>query len=100
MSRYGDMDYFMSLDFFDGIGIIHEALQQRERKDAWDVYLVQMASMTADNFVLFDEYWKRPVSPKEVEKQTKKTQKDREKYAIDAIAMAEQIKKAYQNPQN
>lgn len=96
MSSYGDMDYFMSLDFDDAIELIRVALEKKRKQESWEMWLTMYPGMDSKSFVPFDKFYEDLNKPIKVSERSETKIVDKEKYVIDTIAMAEQIKKAHQ----
>ncbi len=89
------MNFYMELDFEDGVEIIKEALEQRRKQEHWDIYLSKYPNMTEKTFIPFDKFYKRhDVATMSTESVVNK-KVDNKEYAINAISLAEQIKQAH-----
>ena len=82
------MAYIMDLDFEIGIEIINKAIRERDKQQAWDMWLMQYQHMDKKTFVPFNKFYEQLKRP-EVQSSTTPTK--------DIIAKAERIKAADQS---
>lgn len=78
-TRYPDMGYIKSLPWKTGVGLINKAIEEKNRSNAWDMYISQLPWMTKDTYKSFEDYY------------TLLTQKPSEANAEDIVKMAQEI---------
>lgn len=57
MHRYSDMNYFMSMDASDGVGMMLTAYKEKNRDESYQFYLQTVQNMDTSTFVSFEEYY-------------------------------------------
>ena len=57
------MTFVMSLPLDEGLKLIAKAREKEEEQRAWEMWLTQLPYMTKDNFVSFDDYYRRLRAP-------------------------------------
>lgn len=56
MSRYNDIYFVMSLPIDDGGDLILQAINQREEKKVWEMWISCLPHMEKEKFIPFDEF--------------------------------------------
>ena len=70
----------MDLDIKTGIGLITKALEEKHKKQAWDLYIAKYQHMNQENYISFEEFY----NPKK-EKEDKRTAEEIIKESEDLL---------------
>lgn len=76
------MKYFNKLPIKQGINLIYKAIEQRDERKAWEMWLTKYQNMNKDNFIPFTEFYKKAntkVSQKPTEEILKESHEIRQK---------------------
>lgn len=57
------MAFVMSLEIGDFLQLVAKAKEEREKAEAWDVWLVRYPYMTENTFVPFEEFFRQSQRP-------------------------------------
>ena len=68
------MNYIMETDYYDGLQLIAKAKDRRTEDRQWQLYCGVYPHMDKDNFVSFDNFFKKPV--KTITRRTKEQIRD------------------------
>ena len=60
-SSYHDIDYIMETDYYDGLQLIAKARGRQTEDRQWQLYCGVYPHMNKDNFVSFENFFKKPV---------------------------------------
>ena len=69
LHRYHNIDYVMNLSWIDGIELINEAMEQKQDKRDWEVWLSIYPTMTKENFIPFEKFKSKNISKDDVKKE-------------------------------
>jgi len=64
LSRYGDMQYILSLSLRHAFKLYNKALKENRRDKAHDMWLAIMPKYTNDTYETFEEFYDRIYPPK------------------------------------
>lgn len=72
LRRYSQIDYILNMDIEAGIEQINKVYEMETKQQSWDMYLARYASMTQENYVSFDDFYKpKRTAPPPHSKKTK-----------------------------
>ncbi|MEZ7173584.1 hypothetical protein [Sporosarcina sp. OR05] len=57
MSRYGNIQNVMHLDFEDGAELIRKAYEKTAEDKAWQMYLTKYQNMTEKSYMPFEDFY-------------------------------------------
>ena len=72
----------MNLNVFDGIEFINKAIEERDKEQLWEMWLVQYPHMSEEDYIPFDEFYDKATGKNLVQKPKQ-----------EILAMAEEIER-------
>lgn len=59
MKRYNNIEYIMNMDIEDGLNIIIKAFKNDTKDKLYELYLTKYPNMDRDNYISFEEFYKK-----------------------------------------
>lgn len=86
LARYNNMDYYLELDFRDGIDLLQKAIDRNTENRIWQRWLVDYQKMDTKTFIPFEDYYKQITNNNNIYTQQP------EKSAVELMEWAEKTK--------
>lgn len=85
LRRYSNVDYIFNLSYRDGVKFIFKAYEKEVEDRLWDRWLVDYRWMNESNFISFEKYKSKSLSPSNnaIEKISKEAIEDKVRKIID-----------------
>ena len=88
LSRYGNIDFVMELQYKDGVSLIEKSFEKVIEKQCWDMWISLYPNFNKSNFLPFSEFMKKQRTPQSKPKSITKE---------EILKQAEEIKRLHQN---